>query len=220
MGLSGALLTASCSSSDNATATATAPAATGGQAPAFSQDWRHTDSLLALMGDLQGRRVADLFAGDGYYTLELLKAGAMVIAIDNDQATLDKVAALAASSGFGPDRLITRVVPSGRSGLSPGEVDRALCTRTFLTIPDAERIPYFSQVHEALGPDGQLFLVEFMQVQSPMGPPMEMRVNETQVMDELSPAGFTDVISYSQKLPYRFVIQAMELRQVPDNGEE
>jgi len=178
-------------------------------------DWRRTDTLLAMFGDLRGRRVADLFAGDGHYTLALLNAGATVFAMENDQARLDALVEKAKVAGYGPDRLIVRLVSEGDPGIRPGEVDRALCTRTYSTIPVAERIPYFTRVHEALGHEGQLFVVEYLPVQTPMGPPLEQRVSESVIMDELGPAGFSDVISWSQKLPYRYVIQAMELAAPP-----
>src|SRR5688500_3772768 len=37
--------------------------------PAKERDgWQQPDELLALMGDIRGVMVADLFAGDGYFT--------------------------------------------------------------------------------------------------------------------------------------------------------
>lgn len=199
---------------------APAPPPITGQGPGTVDDWRKTDSLLAMMGDLRGRRVADLFAGDGHYTLALLKAGANVIAVENDQARIDALTAKAQAAGYGPDRLTTRLVLEGEPGIAPGEVDRALCTRTYLTIPESVRIPYFAKVHGALGHEGQLFVVEFLPMQTPMGPPLEQRASEELIMDELAPAGFSDMISWSSKLPYRYVIQAMELANPPQPGEE
>jgi hypothetical protein len=177
-------------------------------APSGAPEWLATDTLFAVMGGVKDLTVADLFAGDGTYTLRLLDAGARVIAIDTDAAALEALAAQARQRGFGPDRLTTRVTTPGVPGITPGEVDRALCTRTFLTIQD--RIPFFTAVKAGLRPKGQLIIVDFLPEQTPMGPPVDLRVTVEQVMDELEPCGFTDIGGYSKKIPYRFIIQAME----------
>lgn len=177
-------------------------------APAAGPEWLATDTLFAVMGGVKDLVVADLFAGDGTYSLKLLEAGARVIAIDTDAGSLQALAAQASQRGFGPDRLTTRVTTPGVPGITPGEVDRALCTRTFLTIQD--RVPFFTAVKAGLRPKGQLIIVDFLPEQTPMGPPMDLRVTVEQVMDELEPCGFTDIGGYTKKIPYRFIIQAME----------
>lgn len=172
-------------------------------------DWRMADSVIKCMGDVEGRTVADLFAGDGYYTFELLDAGARVIAIETDPALVSAIQAKAAEKGIGPDRLQTRLVTVGEPGIAPGEVDHALCTTVYLNISD--RQSFFTRVHAGMKPSGQLIVVDFLQEQTPMGPPMELRVDINQVMDELQPCGFSDIISNTKKIPHRFVIQALEL---------
>ncbi|MBK9288747.1 MAG: class I SAM-dependent methyltransferase [Flavobacteriales bacterium] len=172
-------------------------------------DWRMADSVIKFMGDVEGRTVADLFAGDGYYTFELLDAGARVIAIESDPALISAIQAKAAEKGIGPDRLQTRLVATGDPGITPGEVDHALCTTVYVNITDRQH--FFTQVHAGLKPAGQLVVVDFLQEQTPMGPPMELRVDINQVMDELQPCGFSDIISNTKKIPHRFVIQALEL---------
>ena len=51
-------------------------------------EWLMGDSVLAVMGDVHGLIIVDLFAGDGYYTEKLLDAGARVLAIDDDLRVL------------------------------------------------------------------------------------------------------------------------------------
>jgi hypothetical protein len=92
-------------------------------------------------------------------------------------------------------------------------VDRALCTRTYLSIQD--RVAFFSRVKAGLAAKGQLIIVDYLQEQTPMGPPMELRVNVEQIMDELEPCGFTDIGGYTKKIPYRFIVQAMDFEPGP-----
>jgi len=207
-------LVASCGEkATSTTVTPTPPAVTSAPPPVVDTDRQLTDTLFTVMGGVSGKTVADLFAGDGSYTFRLLEAGARVIAIETDQAALKAIEAKAQELGFGPDKLITRLVKDGDPGITTGEVDRALCTRTFLTIQD--RVVFFSRVKAGLAAKGQLIIVDFLQEQTPMGPPMELRVNVEQIMDELEPCGFTDIGGYTKKIPYRFIVQAMEFEPGP-----
>jgi predicted methyltransferase len=210
------LLLAACvdkpANTTTATTTGSTPVAAG-----ISADWHATDTLFRLMGGVQGKTVADLFIGDGYYTLKLLEAGARVIAMDDDPRNVEALAAKARELGIGEDRLIIRTASPGTPNLSLKEVDLALCTRQFTGIPDQTN--YFRKVKAAIKPPCQLFIVDFLPEQTPMGPPQDQRVSELQVMDAMEPAGFTDIGGYTRKLPYRFVVQAMDFVEgTPTDG--
>lgn len=180
----------------------------GGTVPAAQGDWHATDSLFRLMGGVQGKVVADLFIGDGYYTLKLLEAGAKVIAMDDDPGNVEALAAKARELGIGEDRLVIRTAVAGSPNLALNEVDAALCTRQFTSIPD--RTEYFRKVKASIKSPSPLFIVDFLPEQTPVGPPVEQRVSELQVMDAMEPVGFTDIGGYTRKLPYRFVVHAMD----------
>lgn len=182
--------------------------ATAGKASGDRTDWHATDTLFRLMGGVQGKTVADLFVGDGYYTLKLVEAGARVIAMDDDPANLTALAAKASELGIGEDRLMIRQAATGSPNLALNEVDAALCTRQFTSIPD--RTAYFRKVKAAIKSPSPLFIVDFLPEQTPVGPPLDQRVSELQVMDAMEPVGFTDIGGYTRKLPYRFVVQAMD----------
>ncbi|MBK7286630.1 MAG: DUF1698 domain-containing protein [Flavobacteriales bacterium] len=81
------------------------------------------------MGPLQGKVVADMFAGDGYYTWKLLGAGARVLAIDDNPANIAALEARKKAEGIGDERLLVRLTPPGVTGLIPNEVDLALIIR-------------------------------------------------------------------------------------------
>ncbi len=212
--LSISLFTACGEKAASITPTPTQPATSANAPPPLvDTDRQLTDTLFKVMGGVSGKTVADLFAGDGSYTFKLLEAGARVIAIETDQASLKAIEVKAQELGYGPDKLVTRLVKEGEPGITTGEVDRALCTRTYLTIQD--RVVFFSRVKAGLAAKGQLIIVDFLQEHTPMGPPMELRVNVEQIMDELEPCGFTDIGGYTKKIPYRFIVQAMEFEPGP-----
>jgi hypothetical protein len=198
------------STAQAATTPASSPAA---PAPVLDAGQQDADTLFRVMGGVSGKTVADLFADDGAYTFKLLAAGARVIAIGTEPSSLANVEKKARELGYGPDKLIIRQVQEGDPGIAPGEVDRALCTRTYLSIQD--RVAFFSRVKAGLAAKGQLIIVDYLQEQTPMGPPMELRVNVEQIMDELEPCGFTDIGGYTKKIPYRFIVQAMDFEPGP-----
>lgn len=181
-------------------------------ANATADDWHNTDTLFTIMGGVQGKVVADLFAGDGYYTWKLIDAGARVIAIDDDAGSIAALEQEKKARGIGDDRLLLRVTPAGTPGLLANEADMALCTRPYLTIND--RQAFFTQVRQGLKPPRRVFIVDFLAEQTPVGPPMDQRAGQEMVMGEMSTFGFTDIGAYSKTLPYRFVLFAQDFQEV------
>ncbi|HMQ74887.1 MAG TPA: class I SAM-dependent methyltransferase [Flavobacteriales bacterium] len=178
--------------------------------------WRQPEVLWTLIPNVAGTTVANLFAGDGYYAFELVKAGARVIAIETDAGLVDRIKQHAKGLGLGPDVLEVRLVEQG-TGLRPGEADMAFCAKSYLTIPD--RIEYFKQVRSALKTPAPLILVDFMAAETPVGPPIQDRISDQAVMDEMELVGCTDIGAYGKKLPYQWVVIAMDFVADPNEVE-
>ena len=213
------VLLASCGNQEGTTEVTATPGAGGNTTtsqppPRTSDDWHSTDTLFAMMGGVNGKVVADLFVGDGYYTMKLLEAGARVIAMDDDPRNIEAITTKKKELNIGDDRLVIRSCTPGSPNLGLAEVDLALCTRPFISIPD--HTGYFTKVKASIKPPCQLFIVDFLQEQTPIGTPMDQRIPSEMVMDAMEPAGFTDIGAYGLKLPYRFVVQAMEFVEGPD----
>ena len=199
-------------------ASGTAATATPGCPPARTpDDWHTVDSLIVAMGGVNGKTVADLFVGDGYYTMKLLEAGAKVIASDDDPRNIEALEAKKKELGICDERLIIRSSTPGAPNLALNEVDVALCTRQLMGIPDP--IGYFTKVRSSIRFPSSLFIVNFLPEQTPVGPPLDQRVPEDRVMDAMEPCGFTDIGSYSKKLPYRYMVQAMMFAGEPGEVE-
>lgn len=216
-------------SSDPATATGTAPAsgttavptdgAAGQQvrvdptAPsgvAFTPDpLRSIDTVFTILNGISGRTVADLSAGDGYNTWSLLRAGANVIAIDEDPAKIAAIEARKKELGLSDARLRTRVVPPGECGLGPNEVDLALITRPYITIPN--KPAYFASLRQGVSGVHQVAIVNHLNQNTASGPPMDQRMSEITLMDELANYGYADVLSLTKALPDRYLVVAQDL---------
>lgn len=156
------------------------------------------------MGPLEGRVVAEFYAGDGPYTWDLLAAGARVLAIVDNPGQADALNARKLREGIGDDRLLVRPVAPGAVGLLPNEADLALITREFSALGD--RPAWFGQLMAGLKPPHLFYLVNYLSAPSPEGPPMEQRTDFNRVADEVGQYGFQDVGIYYRKMPYRFIL--------------
>ena len=186
-------------------------------------DWHTVDSLIVAMGGVNGKTVADLFVGDGYYTRKLLEAGAKVIAMDDDPRNIEALEEMKKELGICDERLVIRTSKPGVPNLSMNEVDVALCTRQLLSMPDA--VGYFSKLRTCVRFPCNTFIVQFLPEQTPVGPPLDTRMPEDRVMDAMEPCGYTDIGSYSKKMPYRYMVHALmfsgepgEVEAVPQDG--
>lgn len=167
--------------------------------------WQQPAEVLRILGDLNGRTVMDIGSGTGYFSFRLARAGARVICADVDERFLHYIEQKRDSIGsWATKRITTRHVPYDSADLAEGEVDLVLIVDTYHHIGD--RISYCTEVRRGLKPDGKLVVIDFFKEESPVGPPVEMKLSEETVMQELHDAGFTRVDVDTETLPYQYII--------------
>ncbi|MBL0126768.1 MAG: hypothetical protein IPP83_04760 [Flavobacteriales bacterium] len=200
------LLIVSCSSPGGDPGTNTDPGSTVTAPPSSANTADDRDRtmkpevLIGMMSDdLTGVTVADLFAGDGYFTFKLIAAGANVIAIVNDEAEAEGINARKRELGLGDDRLKVRAVPVGDPGLAPEEADMALIVHHFTLIKD--RTNYFKLMRNGLRFPRPLFMVEWQYREMQQGPPLSQRLPSEKIMDMVGAMGYSDVGAHSDKIP-------------------
>lgn len=174
-------------------------------------DWERLDTVFALMNGVRGLTVVDLHVGDGKLTRQLLEAGANVIAIDTDPARIAALEHMKEAMALPDGRLSTRLTEPGRSGLRKGEAHIAFWVGGYADIVD--RPGFFADLLDKLDHPRQFVLVDFARSPTPdgIGTPIEERLGEEKVVNELPGFGFADVLSLSKMLPYRFVVVAQDL---------
>jgi 2-polyprenyl-3-methyl-5-hydroxy-6-metoxy-1,4-benzoquinol methylase len=168
-------------------------------------EWQKPEKVIASLGPLAGKTVADIGAGTGYFSFPIAKRAAKVIAIDIDQRFLDYSAQKKQTQKIGGN-IETRLTKPNSSGLQPGEADLVLIVDTYHHIEG--RIEYFKKLRKCLRKDGVLVIIDFKKMKTPPGPPVEMRVAEDQVESELKSAGFAIVSADKDLLPYQYIIKA------------
>jgi ubiquinone/menaquinone biosynthesis C-methylase UbiE len=136
--------------------------------PAEGAGWLSTPlrRLIAnpgrILGGLvdRGETAADLGCGPGFFTLplaEMVGDGGSVIAVDLQQAMLDKLAARAERKGLAA-RIRPHRCDAGTLGLNGKRADFALAFWMVHEVPDQWR--FFRECHELLRSGARLLLVE------------------------------------------------------------
>ncbi|MBS1942665.1 MAG: hypothetical protein JST38_17495 [Bacteroidetes bacterium] len=217
--LLGGLLFAGCKGNNPSQQTALSTPAQADVAPAATvENQQAMDSLLTVLGPLQGRTVADMFAGDGFYTWGMLKAGARVLAIDDNPANIAALEARKKQDGIGDDRLLIRQTTPGAPGLLANEVDMALITREYSTLGD--RPSWFAQLKSGIRSPHLFYLVNFIPGQTAAGPPLSQRMGYNTVSNEVTEFGFEDVGIFYKKMQYRYILfGSVPPESRPDEGE-
>jgi hypothetical protein len=67
-----------------------------------------------------------------------------------------------------------------------------------------DRVQYAKRLLQALKPNGRLAIVDF-QLDSPEGPPVELRLEAQAIMADLSAAGFRATL-VPETLPYQYIV--------------
>jgi 2-polyprenyl-3-methyl-5-hydroxy-6-metoxy-1,4-benzoquinol methylase len=172
--------------------------------PARAQ-WQKPNEVIASLGSLEGKIVADIGAGTGYFAFPLAKKAAKVIAIDIDQRFLDYIEHKKRTQKVGAN-VETRITAPDSPGLKPDEADVVLIVDTYHHIEN--RIDYLKKLKKDLAKGGLLVIVDFKKEKTPPGPPVELRLAQESVESELKSAGFTVVSMDRDLLPYQYIIKA------------
>jgi 2-polyprenyl-3-methyl-5-hydroxy-6-metoxy-1,4-benzoquinol methylase len=167
--------------------------------------WQNPDLVIQKLGDLSNKTVADVGAGTGYFSFRLAKRAKKVIAIDIDQRFIDYIDD---KNGSLDQKLpiATRLAAFDDPELGTGEADIILVVNVYHHI---ERRPqYFSGVLEKMPEGGRLVVVDFKKEDSPVGPPIDMKLSAATVVEELTEAGFQNIHIDSESLSYQFIVTA------------
>lgn len=169
--------------------------------------WQKPDRVIGLLSPLEGKTVADLGAGTGYFAFRLIPEASKVIAIDIDKdfvEFMNKKKELLPKEEW--DKFEVRLATADDPKLRPNEVEALLIVNTYAYLED--RIKYFERLRNKLAPNAKLVIIEFKMKTIPNGPPADEKVPITTVEQELRSAGFRDIKVDDQTLAYQYIITA------------
>ncbi len=130
----------------------------------------------------------------------MLEEGQVRIVLDTDRAMVDALNARVERDGL--RNVKPEMITADDPALTAGSVDRILIVNTWHHISD--RVAYAEKLRAALDPGGLLLIVDFT-IQSPHGPPPQMRLTADTVRRELEAAGFETELM-EESLPYQYLV--------------
>lgn len=169
--------------------------------------WQKPDLVVDQLGDIDGKVVADLGAGTGYFSRRIAYKGAKVIAIDIDPKAIQWMEEQKARFPIElRDRLIIRKAEPDNPNLKNDEVDIVLLVNTYSYIQD--RVPYFTRLRNAIRSGGKIIIIDFKKKETPFGPKLEERIDYAVITNELSEAGYTITKVDETSLEYQYIVTA------------
>lgn len=159
--------------------------------------WQLPDEVLSALRLKPGDTVADIGAGTGYFSRRMAPRAAKVYAVDIDPKLLDYARKNA------PANLETVLATPDDPKLPAHSVNLIFICDVLHHIE--HRPAYYAKLAQALKPGGRIVDIDFHKKPTPVGPPMEMRLSEDQVVAELAAAGFRKAGSY-EFLPYQYFL--------------
>ena len=170
--------------------------------------WQKPEVVIDLLGNLEGKTVADIGAGTGFFALRMAPAAKKVIAIDIDPrftSYLDSLKSFELPEEI-QDRLETRLALPDDPKLAPGEADVVIIVNTFMYIKD--QVAYLENLKRGISEGGMLLIIDFKKKRTPLGPPSQIRVPLFEVEEKLIRAGYRDVATNDTALDYQYIVTA------------
>lgn len=166
--------------------------------------YQQPEKVMKYLGELKGKKVMDIGAGSGYFSVKLAEKGAEVIAADVNQEFLDYIKQRIEKNGL--KNIELRKIPFDNPNLTSNEVDMVLIVNTFHHIEN--RSDYFAKVKKGTQLKGELVIIDFFKTDVPVGPPTDHKVSIDEVIAELKKAGYTNFQVNVDLLPYQYIIKA------------
>lgn len=152
----------------------------------------------------EGEVIADLGAGSGYFTFRLahhVGDSGRVYAVDVSPAMVvhlnRRIRDLKAKN------VVSILAAPDDPLLAEASVDRFFICDTWHHIEKHDR--YLALLKKMLKPGGQVVMVDFKKIETPVGPPLEMRIDRDDLVKEMVTNGFK-VTAEHTFLPYHYFI--------------
>ena len=183
-------------------APATPAQAQGASAPSHEtkrDEWQRVDDIFAAMKVKPGAVVADVGAGDGFFTTRLAAAvgrTGKVHAIDVNPVALSRLKTTVAEAGLENVEIVHGSVDDPK--LLPASIDAALIVNAYHEMDEHQAM--LTKIRAALKPEGRLVIVEPISPARKERPRAEQTRNHEIALDlvrsDARDAGFTEVAAH------------------------
>ncbi|MFD1608718.1 class I SAM-dependent methyltransferase [Oceanobacillus luteolus] len=157
------------------------------------------NKIIKDFGVGEGDIVADLGAGNGFFTIPLAeKTKTIVYAVDIEPKMLELLKERAKKANI--DNIQYVLSDLEEIKLDDHSVDKAVISLVLHELPNLQQA--LKEVKRILKSGGQLYLLEWEEVESEMGPPLHERISSSDMIEILKKQGFAVEMSYSNDSVY------------------
>lgn len=169
--------------------------------------WQKPYEVIHLFGSLEGKVIADIGAGSGYFSFRFIHEAEKVIAIDIEPELIQLMNQ--EKNYYRADlqkRFEARLATPDDPKLLDDEVDLIFIANTFPYMHD--RVQYLKRLIPKFKTGGMIMIVDFKKKLTPVGPVQQSRMAQSEVEQELMDAGYDLVISDDRMLEYQYIVIA------------
>lgn len=166
-------------------------------------EYQQPEKVLASLGNIKDKKIIDIGAGTGYFSVKLAEKGAKVIAADVSDEFQAFLKNRIEKNNL--KNIELRKVPYDSPALKDSEVDIVFIVNTYHHIEN--RPEYFAKVKKGTKSGGELVVIDFFNTKTPVGP-KDHKVSIDEVIAELKEAGYTSFEIDVNLLPYQFIVKA------------
>ncbi len=169
--------------------------------------WQQPTFIVSKLGDLEGKTVADIGSGTGYFTFHLAHLSKRVIAIDIDEEMLAYIDTYKSDK----PNIETRLAEPNNPMINTGEIDKALIVNTIGYIEDLQG--YLRTLRAGIVKGGTLVISDFKAPDIHVPTPSQENIVSVKSLEkDLLDAGYIDISIDDTTLQYQYVVTA----KVPD----
>jgi ubiquinone/menaquinone biosynthesis C-methylase UbiE len=167
-------------------------------------EYQKPHEVITALGLKPGEAIADIGAGSGYFTFRLahhVGDAGRVYAVDVSPDMIVHINRRIRD--LGAKNVVSILCAPDDPLLADASIDRFFICDTWHHIEDHPR--YLALMKKMLRPGGQVVMIDFKKAQTPVGPPMEMRISRDDLLKEMEANGFKLAAEHIF-LPYQYFL--------------
>lgn len=168
-------------------------------------EWQKPDEVVKSLNLKPGDVIADIGAGDGYFTrrfAEAVSPGGKALGVEISASKVESMARDADRLGL--DSYEAILVKSDDPELEPGSVDVVFLCNAYHHLRN--RVDYFKTASSGLKKNGRVVIVDFYKKEMPVGPPPGHNVSRKVVLEEMEAAGYK-LLDEKDFLQYQYYLE-------------
>lgn len=170
--------------------------------------WQQPELVVGKLGDIEGKVIADIGAGTGYFVLRLAYRNAKVIAIDIDPVMTNYIESFKENLPKEvQNNISTRLAKADDPMLKENEVDKVIIINTASYISKLKE--YLVTLKKGIKPNGTIMILDYKtKIIDIPAPPLDDRISIGKLQTYLANAGYKNIVVDDTSLEYQYIVTA------------